>query len=173
MLISLDDLKEVRETNKNKVIVAGIGSFDLFHYEHLRFLQDAKKLGDLLVVIIKDDYLVSLKGYNRPIIPIEQRAALIDELACVDYVVIATKDVYEKTKLSLNVTCNKDSFEWLCMFNEIFKHLCPDILYHEDTHKYDFARNYITKYGTKLVERKRTAIVTTSAIIEKIVKNNT
>lgn len=172
MIITFDKLAQLRKDCKDKTIVAGIGSFDILHYEHLRYLQDAKKLGDILVAIIKDDYLVSLKGHNRPVICIDQRAALVNELKCVDYVVVATKEMYDKARKTLRVDCNKDSYEWLCMFDDILHKLKPDILYHEDTHKYDYARSYVTQYGIKLIERKRTAIITTSSIIKKIVLNN-
>ena len=170
MLINFNELSKLRNENKDKVIVSVIGSFDLFHYEHLRYLQDAKKLGDILVVILKDDYLVGLKGDNRPVITCDQRIAILDELRSVDYIVIATKDIYEESKKNVYPECNGKSRNWLYMFDKILSELKPDILYHENTHEYDFARNYITRYGVKLVERERTAIVSTTKIIDKIKK---
>ena len=168
MLINFNELSKLRNENKDKVIVSVIGSFDLFHYEHLRYLQDAKNLGDILVVILKDDYLVGLKGDNRPIISLDHRIAILDELRSVDYIVVATKEIYEDSKEKINVECNEKSKNWLYMFNDILKELQPDILYHENTHEYDFARSYVSKYNIKLVERERTAIVSTTKIINKI-----
>ncbi len=72
-----------------KKIVTVNGSFDLLHAGHLDFLEEAKKQGDVLFVGINtDESIRSGKGPTRPIIPQEDRAALLAALACVDYVVI-------------------------------------------------------------------------------------
>ena len=169
MIVKINDLKKIRKEFGNKKVVAVIGSFDLFHYEHLRFLKSAKELGDVLVVIVKDDFIVSLKNENRPIICKEQRADILDSIKYVDYVVLATKEEYQKTQSILSVQCDEKCQQWLYSFYTIFKNLRPDVLYHEDTEYLSFARKYVSqKLGIKLVERKRTAIITTTKIIEKI-----
>src|SRR5438045_554281 len=65
------------------------GTFDLVHRGHLRSLEQARALGDLLVVGVNSDASVrSYKAPGRPIVPQAERAELIAGLACVDYVVL-------------------------------------------------------------------------------------
>jgi rfaE bifunctional protein nucleotidyltransferase chain/domain len=70
-------------------IVATNGCFDLLHFGHVTYLQQARQLGDLLVVGLNSDASVRrLKGPTRPLVPARQRAAVMAALACVDAVVI-------------------------------------------------------------------------------------
>ena len=63
------------------------GCFDLLHIGHLRSLEEARSYGDRLVVAINTDASVRrIKGRNRPIIPMRQRAELLAALECVDWV---------------------------------------------------------------------------------------
>ncbi|HUX10981.1 MAG TPA: adenylyltransferase/cytidyltransferase family protein [Terriglobia bacterium] len=65
------------------------GCFDLLHPGHTRYLADARKSGDLLIVAINSDRSVrSLKGEGRPIFPQEERAETLAALECIDYVTI-------------------------------------------------------------------------------------
>jgi D-beta-D-heptose 7-phosphate kinase/D-beta-D-heptose 1-phosphate adenosyltransferase len=65
------------------------GCFDLLHIGHTRYLQEARSLGDLLVVAINSDASVSaLKGPERPLVPQQERAEVLAALGCVDYVTI-------------------------------------------------------------------------------------
>ena len=74
---------------KGKRIVFTNGCFDLLHIGHVRYLEEAKSLGDILVVGVNSDASVrSLKGPNRPILPEEERAEILSGLGCVDYVTI-------------------------------------------------------------------------------------
>ena len=76
-----------------KLIVFTNGCFDLMHIGHTRYLQEAKSLGDVLVVGVNSDASVrSLeKGSDRPIVPEAQRAEVVAALGCVDFVVIFTE----------------------------------------------------------------------------------
>ena len=75
--------------SEGNVIVTTNGCFDVLHLGHLRYLQAARQLGDLLVVAINSDASVrELKGENRPLIPEDERAEMLAGLECVDYVVI-------------------------------------------------------------------------------------
>lgn len=76
-----------------KTIIFTNGCFDLFHKGHLYLLNQAKKLGDILIVAINDDESVRrIKGEGRPYIPASDRAEMIAELGCVDFVVIFPED---------------------------------------------------------------------------------
>lgn len=72
-----------------KVVVTTNGCFDVLHLGHLRYLQAARALGDLLVVAVNSDSSVRrLKGQHRPLVPESERAEMLAGLECVDYVVI-------------------------------------------------------------------------------------
>lgn len=65
------------------------GCFDLLHLGHLRYLEEARELGDLLVVGVNSDASVrEIKGPQRPIQGQEERSELVAGLHCVDYVVV-------------------------------------------------------------------------------------
>ena len=67
---NLSDLAEMVEKNRNgKTVVLATGTFDLFHYEHLKYLEGAKKNGDILVVAVKSrktcNHRRTESGYSR------------------------------------------------------------------------------------------------------------
>lgn len=65
------------------------GCFDLLHVGHVRYLEGARKQGDVLVVAVNSDRSVTaLKGPGRPLLPAEARAELVAALESVDYVII-------------------------------------------------------------------------------------
>ena len=85
------ELASILEQAKSdgNVVVTTNGCFDVLHLGHLRYLQAARQLGDLLVVAVNSDSSVRyLKGENRPLVPEEERAEMLAGLECVDYVVI-------------------------------------------------------------------------------------
>lgn len=72
-----------------KIIVTTNGCFDIIHVGHIKYLEKAKSLGDILVVGINSDFSVRLnKGNTRPIVPEKERAEIIASLKAVDYVFI-------------------------------------------------------------------------------------
>lgn len=74
---------------RGKRVVFTNGCFDLLHPGHTRYLIEAKKLGDILLVAINSDQSVrALKGEGRPITPQEERAEVLAALEAVDYVTI-------------------------------------------------------------------------------------
>ena len=71
-----------------KVAMAN-GVFDLLHVGHVRYLQAAKEMADLLVVAVNSDASTrAYKGPTRPVVPEAERAELLAALTCVDYVVV-------------------------------------------------------------------------------------
>ena len=65
------------------------GCFDLLHPGHVRYLQQARALGDALILALNSDRSVSeLKGASRPILKEAERAEVMAALACVDYVMV-------------------------------------------------------------------------------------
>ena len=74
-------------------IVFTNGCFDLLHMGHITYLNEARELGDVLVVGVNTDRSVrALKGDRRPIIPEEERSHVIAALECVDYVILFDED---------------------------------------------------------------------------------
>jgi len=72
-----------------KIVVFTNGCFDLLHVGHVRYLEEAGKQGDCLVVAVNSDSSVrQIKGPERPIIAEEQRAEVVAALGCVDWVTI-------------------------------------------------------------------------------------
>src|SRR5262249_59109690 len=72
-----------------KTVALANGAFDVLHVGHVRYLEGAKALADVLVVAVNDDASVrALKGPGRPRIPAAERAELVAALACTDHVVL-------------------------------------------------------------------------------------
>jgi D-glycero-beta-D-manno-heptose 1-phosphate adenylyltransferase len=94
-LLDLDAAVRLAHTwrGQGKRLVLANGCFDLLHVGHVRFLQDARSLGDALLVGINADSSVRrLKGPGRPIMTAAERAELVGSLAAVDGVVIFEED---------------------------------------------------------------------------------
>jgi rfaE bifunctional protein nucleotidyltransferase chain/domain len=74
---------------RGRRVVFTNGCFDLLHVGHIRYLERAKRLGDLLIVAVNTDRSVRrIKGPHRPVVPQAQRAEVVAALGCVDYVVL-------------------------------------------------------------------------------------
>jgi rfaE bifunctional protein nucleotidyltransferase chain/domain len=87
-LTPLTPLDQVVDQVQGQRVVLANGCFDILHVGHIRYLEGASTLGDVLVVAINDDDSVRrLKGPNRPILTLEERARLVSALDSVDYVV--------------------------------------------------------------------------------------
>lgn len=80
----------VREARSNGQAVAlANGVFDLLHVGHVRYLQAAREMADILVVAVNSDASTrAYKGPDRPMVPQAERAEMVAALACVDYVLV-------------------------------------------------------------------------------------
>jgi glycerol-3-phosphate cytidylyltransferase len=79
--------------NENKVIVSTNGCFDILHVGHVRYLNQAKALGVILIVCLNTDKSVKrLKGDSRPINNENDRAEVLAGLSSVDYVILFDED---------------------------------------------------------------------------------
>jgi rfaE bifunctional protein nucleotidyltransferase chain/domain len=95
ILSRADAVAEVKRLQGHGMrVVFTNGVFDLLHPGHLRYLHDARKLGDVLVVGLNSDRSVRAlaKGHDRPINSAADRAEVLAALACVDLVVIFDED---------------------------------------------------------------------------------
>jgi rfaE bifunctional protein nucleotidyltransferase chain/domain len=90
-IVSADQLAAISDQMRaaGKKLVATNGCFDLLHVGHVRYLENARAAGDVLVVGINGDESVrALKGNNRPLNSEQDRAEMIAALTSVDYVMI-------------------------------------------------------------------------------------
>ena len=91
-----------KERANSKIIVFTNGIFDILHVGHIRCLNEAKKLGDILIVAINDDDSVRrIKGEDRPFTPIDERMEIISSMYFVDYVIKFSEDRVDKLILSI------------------------------------------------------------------------
>ena len=93
-IVDISQLKDIivglkRQGNK---IVFTNGCFDLIHAGHVRYLGEAAKLGDILVIGLNSDSSVSAIKPGRPIVPEQQRAEVLAALSSVDYVVFFSEE---------------------------------------------------------------------------------
>ena len=133
-------------------IVFTNGCFDLLHAGHVRYLQAARAMGDLLVVGLNSDSSVRRldKGGERPIVPQAQRAEVLAGLACVDYVVLFDE---------------ADP-------RELINALEPDVLVKGGDWKPDqiVGRNLVEARGGTVTSIPLVPGISTTAIVEKIKK---
>lgn len=90
-LLARDELLARRSAwrRAGRTVVFTNGCFDVLHRGHVEYLQEARALGDILVVGLNgDDSVRRLKGEGRPLMPEEDRAALLCALGDVDFVVV-------------------------------------------------------------------------------------
>jgi len=125
----------VRKEKKRKIVLAS-GVFDLLHLGHVKFLEEAKKTGgrnaELIVIVARDRTVEKRKG-KKPIMPENQRRALLESLKVVDEAILGYED-----------------------FNmqKVIEKIKPDIIaIGHDSHKTNMeqtVRNYIKENGLKI-----------------------
>jgi len=82
-----------RLKSQGKKIVFTNGCFDLLHYGHVRYLEDARRKGDILVVAVNSDASMRrIKGRCRPLVAARDRLGIIAGLESVDYVLLFNED---------------------------------------------------------------------------------
>ena len=97
--VTREQLLSIRHKLKaaSQTFVFTNGCFDLLHRGHVEYLRQARALGDCLAVGLNDDESVhALKGPGRPIVPQEDRAALLAALQCVSHVCIFPEESVER-----------------------------------------------------------------------------
>lgn len=165
MIMNLRELStELQKKRAGKRVVMVTGVFDMFHYEHLKCIESAKSLGDILIVAVKNNRCARFKGENRPIIDEKQRIAIVDSIKYVDYTILV--DYNECIAFEAE---NKAQKEWLGIFEEPLKILKPDVFSYEYVPKLQTARDKVfNKYHITGIKRARGEATSTSDIIKKI-----
>ncbi len=134
-----------------KTIVFTNGCFDLLHVGHVGYLQEAARLGDVLIVAVNSDAGVRrLKGPDRPVIGERDRSALLTELSCVDHVVIFDDDTP----------------------HELLRQLRPDVLVKGGTTTEVVGHEVVEAYGGKVYTTDIVGASSTTQIVESIRQTN-
>jgi glycerol-3-phosphate cytidylyltransferase len=103
-ILSRDEAKtKIAELKSSgKKIVFTNGCFDILHIGHIRYLKEAKALGDVLIIGLNSDESVKkLKGEGRPVQSEQERAEILSALEVIDYVVIFNEDTPKEIILEL------------------------------------------------------------------------
>ncbi len=92
-IITIEDWENIDWQPKKGTIVFTNGCFDILHAGHVQYLQEAKALGDILVIGLNSDSSVKrLKGKTRPINSQDDRALVLAGLESIDYIIIFEED---------------------------------------------------------------------------------
>jgi D-beta-D-heptose 7-phosphate kinase/D-beta-D-heptose 1-phosphate adenosyltransferase len=151
-IVTPNGLNKIRQAITRTTFIFTNGCYDILHVGHIRFLQKAKSLGDMLVVGLNSDRSVRMiKGPKRPIIPQDQRAEVLSAIESVDYIIMYDKP----TPLELIVRVR------------------PDILVKGEDWEEDkiIGGKEVKEYGGRIERIKFTAKTSTSEIIERIKKD--
>ncbi len=89
--IKLKDIISQLKSEGKKVVFTN-GCFDIIHVGHIRYLNDAKTLGDILVIGLNTDNSISKIKPGRPVVPETQRAEVLAALSMVDYITLFDED---------------------------------------------------------------------------------
>jgi rfaE bifunctional protein nucleotidyltransferase chain/domain len=97
-VLKIEQIEQVLPAlRKGKKLVFTNGCFDILHIGHIRYLQEARALGDLLFIAVNADKSVKeLKGPSRPVQNENDRAEILAALACVDFVSIFEEKTAER-----------------------------------------------------------------------------
>ena len=102
-----------RLRSAGRTVVFTNGVFDLLHPGHVRYLQQARQLGDALIVGVNSDRSArASKGAGRPITPEEERAEILAALACVDAVVVFDQDTPQELIAALQPDVLVKGADW-------------------------------------------------------------
>lgn len=131
-------------------IVTTNGAFDLLHLGHVKMLQEAKSLGDVLIVGVNSDASIRrFKGPHRPICSERDRAEMLAALACTDYITIFD----ELTPVTL------------------LDHIRPHIHVNSPEHGYDcIEKEVVLRHGGEIYLSKLIEGLSTTSLIEKILQ---
>lgn len=152
MVISFNDLGEIRKKHSAEKIVLVGGCFDLLHVGHAKYLERCRALGNMLIVAISSDVRIKeRKGEARPIISEVARADLLSFLTCVDYVTVAPDPIKDDEAPTV----------------KIINALRPDIFATADS-RFGSYKSELSKKGVETVFMEEIRTESTTHIIKRI-----
>jgi len=152
-ILSRDALKQEigRLKREGRKIAFTNGCFDILHVGHVRYLREAAKMGDILVLALNSDASVrAIKGDKRPLVPEDERADVVAALECINYVTIFD----ELTPL------------------ELIEYLQPDVIIKggDWAEENVVGRDAVRQWGGRVAIIPEISGVSTTNIVEKIMK---
>ncbi len=152
-ILKREDLKKELEAlrRQGRKIAFTNGCFDILHVGHVRYLREAKKTADVLVLALNSDISVrTIKGEKRPLVPQEERADVVAALESINYVTLFD----EPTPL------------------ELIEYLRPDVLIKggDWAEENIVGRDSVKSWGGKVVVIPETEGASTTNIIDKVLK---
>jgi D-beta-D-heptose 7-phosphate kinase/D-beta-D-heptose 1-phosphate adenosyltransferase len=138
---------------QGRTLVFTNGCFDLLHIGHVTYLQEAARLGDILVVAINSDESVRrLKGHDRPVVKEGDRAGLLAALSCVDHVLIFQEDTPQM----------------------LLRQIRPDVLVKGGTYSLNevVGRDVVEQFGGRVVVVSHVDGVSTTKIVAELLSRN-
>lgn len=152
-IVSYNQLKKINYHLYSSIVVVG-GCFDILHYGHLVFLEEAKKKGEKLIILLESDQFIIEVKKRKPVHTEKERAYMLSLLRCVDQVIILPRlKTYEE-------------------YEEIIKYINPSIIaVTEGDPQMENKKKMIKKIGgTVMVVTGYIPNVSTSEIREKLKK---
>jgi len=152
-IVTPNQLTKVRRNLIKQKFVFTNGCFDILHVGHIRYFQKAKALGDILIIGLNSDKSIrAIKGPNRPIIPLHERAEVLSAIEYIDYIIVFDKP----SPLDLILRVH------------------PDILVKGEDWEEDniIGAKEVKEYGGRVERIKFTTDTSTSKIIKMIVEGN-
>ncbi|MEZ6073437.1 MAG: D-glycero-beta-D-manno-heptose 1-phosphate adenylyltransferase [Pirellulales bacterium] len=154
-VVTLDQMELLARSHRQqgRKIVFTNGCFDLLHVGHVSYLQEAARLGDVLVVAANSDASVRrLKGPTRPVIGESDRARMLAALACVDHVLVFDEDTP----------------------HEMLHRIRPDVLVKGGTYALDevVGHEVVTAYGGEVCVTSVIGGVSTTKILDSVARRN-
>lgn len=150
-LLGLTEMSEVAaayRSNRRSMVLTN-GCFDLLHVGHVKYLQEAVGLGDVLIVAINSDESVQrLKGAERPIVGQWDRAAMVSALECVDHVLFFNENTP----------------------HDLLRELRPDVLVKGGTYAVEevLGREVVEAYGGKVCVTGKVDDISTTQILAEV-----
>ncbi len=157
----------IREGNKIKKRILTYGTFDMFHIGHLKLLQRLAKLGDELIVAVSTDEFNELKN-KTVLIPYEQRAEIVANIACVDKVIPEhnwEQKIDDVQKYNIDIFAMGD--DWEGKFNFLKEHC--EVVYLERTK--DISTTQLKKSLTNFLSIPKEDILNAFKVIETLKKD--
>lgn len=172
IMIASDNIQMLREAwrQAGRTVVLTNGVFDLMHSGHVRYLEQARSLGDVLVVGLNSDASTRAnKGPRRPLVPQEERAYMLASLRCVDYVTIFDQPTAEELVARLRPDIYVKGGDYAVPGGSGGNGVQPD----RDSLRVDERRlpeaRVVRGYGGQVLLLPYHAGLSTSALIERIV----
>lgn len=152
-ILKREELKKELEAlrRQGRKIAFTNGCFDILHVGHVRYLREAKKTADVLILALNSDISVrTIKGEKRPLVPQDERADVVAALESIDYVTLFD----EPTPL------------------ELIEYLRPDVLIKggDWAEENIVGRNAVKSWGGRVVVIPETEGASTTNIIDKVLK---